>query len=142
MKKYIPWINADTPIAKQTNQDWNTSIHLENNGPSIKIPLIYWFFIMTFSLCFYRNLWVIGNNSGNIGNNSGHIGLSHSRFPKCLWMIDAEWNAHRLTSLLTCSINYSLTNISSTLPPEKNNVLHRKVDNFVYLKKNFNLLKI
>ena len=30
--KFIFWINVHTPIEKQSNKDWNTPIHLENNG--------------------------------------------------------------------------------------------------------------
>ena len=29
MKKFIFWISAHTPIEKQSNQDWNTPIHLK-----------------------------------------------------------------------------------------------------------------
>ena len=34
------------PIEKHYNKDLNTTIHLKNRGPSIKVPLISWFFIM------------------------------------------------------------------------------------------------
>ena len=37
------WINAHTPTEKQSNQGWNTPIHLKNNAPHIKVPLIIWF---------------------------------------------------------------------------------------------------
>ena len=33
-------------------------IHLENNGPIIKVPLIFWFLIMIFNYRFYHQLWV------------------------------------------------------------------------------------
>ena len=94
-KKFIFWINAHAPIEKQSNQDWNTSIHLKSNGSHIKVPLIVWFLIMIFYLCFYYELlvkWVCIN----IGVSSGHIEQSHSRFPKYLWMFDTEWKAHQI----------------------------------------------
>ena len=34
MKKNILCITAHTTIEKQSNKDWNTPIHLKNNGPS------------------------------------------------------------------------------------------------------------
>ena len=39
--KSIFWINTHTPIGKQSNQDWNTPIHLKNNDPHIKVPLFF-----------------------------------------------------------------------------------------------------
>ena len=92
-KKFIFWINAHTPIEKQSNQDWNTPIHLESNGQHIKVPLIFWFLIMVFYFCFYQ-LWVKWLCI-DIGKSSGHIGQTHLRFPKYLWMFDTEWNAHQ-----------------------------------------------
>ena len=52
--KLIFWINAHSPIEKQSNQDPsnNTPIHLKNNGSHIKVPLIFRFLIMSFYLCF------------------------------------------------------------------------------------------
>ena len=94
-KKFLFWINAHTPIKKQSNQDWNTPIHLESNGPHIKVPLIFWFLIMIFYLCFYHQLWVKWVYI-DIGNSSGHIGQTHSRFPKYLWMFDTECNVHQI----------------------------------------------
>ena len=93
-KKFIFWINAHSPIEKQSNQDWNISIHLKNNGPHIKVPLIFWFFTMIFYLCFYHQLWVKWVLI-HIGNCSGHIGQTHSRFPKYLSMSDTECNANQ-----------------------------------------------
>ena len=67
---------------KQSNQDWNTPIHLKNNDPHIKVPLIFWFFIMTFNLFFYQQLWVkwvcihIENRSGHIRNVCGCLTLN------------------------------------------------------------------
>ena len=43
IRKFIFWISAHTPIEKQFNKDWNTPIHLKNNGPHIKVPLIFGF---------------------------------------------------------------------------------------------------
>ena len=97
-KKFIFWINAHTPIQKQSNQDWNTPIHLKNNGPHIKVPLIFWFLIMIFNLCFYHRLWVKWVCI-HIGNSSGHIGQTHSRFQKHLLMFKTEWNAHEIDIL-------------------------------------------
>ena len=72
-------------------------IHLKNNGPHIKVPLIFWLLIMTFDLSFYHQLWVkwVCIHTG-FGNNSGHIEQTHLRFPKCLWMFDTELNAHQI----------------------------------------------
>ena len=89
------WINAHTPIENQSNQDWNTPTHLKNNGPHIKVSLIFWFLIMIFCLCFYHQWWVKCARI-NIGNSSGQ---THSRFPKYLWMFDTEWNAHQIDIL-------------------------------------------
>ena len=117
IKKFIFWINAHTPIEKQSNQDWNTSIHLKSNGPHIKVPLIFWFLIMIFYLCFYHQLWVKWVCI-DIGNSSGHIGQTHSRFPKYLWMFALNEMHIKLTSLIICLINDNLINTSSTPPPE------------------------
>ena len=54
-KKFIFWINAHTPIEKQFNQDWNTPIHLERNGPHIKVPLIFWFLYWFSTFVFVTN---------------------------------------------------------------------------------------
>ena len=97
-KKFMFWINAHTPFEKQSNQDWNTPIHLESNGPHIKVPLIIWFLIMIFYFCFYSKLWVKWLCI-DIGNSSGHIGQTYSRFPKYLWMFDTEWNPHQIDIL-------------------------------------------
>ena len=88
-KKFIFWINTHTPIEKKSNQDWNTPIHLESNGQHIKVPLIFWFLIMIFYLCFYHQLWVRWVCI-DIENSSGHIGQTHSRFRKYLWMFGTE----------------------------------------------------
>ena len=62
---------------------------------SIKVPLIFWFLIMTFNSCFfYHQLWVKWVRI-HIGNSSGHVGQIHSWFLKCLWMFDTARNARR-----------------------------------------------
>ena len=52
----IFWINAYPPIEKHYNKNLDTTIHLKNRGPSIKVPSISWFLIMNFSLCLYHQL--------------------------------------------------------------------------------------
>ena len=39
-EKFRFWINAHTRTEKQSNQDWNTPIHLKNNSPHIKVPYV------------------------------------------------------------------------------------------------------
>ena len=97
-KKFIFWINAHTTIEKQSNQDWNTPIHLKSNGQHIKAPLIFWFLIMIFYLCFYPQLWVKWVCI-DIGNSSGHIRQTYSWFPKYLWMFDSEWKTYEIDTL-------------------------------------------
>ena len=61
------------------------TIHLKNNGLHIKVPLTFWFLIMTFDLSFYHELllkWVCIHIG--FGNNSGQIEQTHLRLPKCL----------------------------------------------------------
>ena len=65
------------------------------NTSSIKVPLIFWFLIMNFHLCFYQQSWVKWVCI-HIGNNSGHIEQTHLRFLKCLWIFDTELNAHQI----------------------------------------------
>ena len=98
IKKYIFWINAHPPIEEQSNEGWNTSIQLENNGPSIKVLLIFLFLTMNFNLCFYHQFWVKWVCI-HVGNSSGHIGQTHSQIPKGLQMFDTEWNAHWIAIL-------------------------------------------
>ena len=127
MKKFIFWINAQTPI----NQDWNTPTHLKSNGPHVKAPLIFWILIMTFNLCFHHQLcvkWVCIH----IGNNSGHVGQTHSRFPKCLWMFP-EMHI-KLASLIISLTNDNLSIIICTV--------YSTYNNFMYLNRNFHLLEI
>ena len=114
-EKFIFWINAHTPIEKQSNQDWNATIHWKNNCPHIKVPSIFCFLIIFFYLCFYHQLWVkwvcirIKNSSGQ----------THSRFPKYLWIFDTKWNAHQIYILDNFLINGNFTDTSSAPPPEE-----------------------
>ena len=117
MRKFIFWINAHTPIEKQTKQDWNTPIHLKNNGPRIKVSLILWFLIKTFNLCFYRQLWVkwyvyileivLSILEKLIYDSQNVCG--------CLTLNEMHI---KLASLIIWSINDNLTNTSSTRLPE------------------------
>ena len=108
MKKYIFWINAHTLIEQQSPEDWNIPDHLKNNGPSIKIHLIFWVFIMTFNLCFYHQLWVkwvcihIGNSSGHSWNACGCLTLNQMHI--------------ELTFLIISLINDNLTSNLSIHP--------------------------
>ena len=113
-KKFIFWINAHTPIEKQSNQDWNTPIHLESNGPHIKVPLIFWFLIMIFYWCLYHQLWVKWLCI-DTGNSSGHIGHIRNSQNICGGFAQNEMPI-KLTSLIICLINDNLINTSS--PPE------------------------
>ena len=50
-KKLIFWINAHTPIEKQSNEDWNTPIHLKPTGThkiSFDILVSYHDFLLMF----------------------------------------------------------------------------------------------
>ena len=124
IKKFIFWINAHIPIEKQSNQDWNTPIHLKNNSTHIRIPLIFWFLIMTFNLCFYHQLWV-KYVCIHIRNSSPHFGqVIHDSQNVCGHLTMNEMHI-KLTSLITFSINYNLTNTSLTPPSEvKKEVLY------------------
>ena len=62
---------------------------IQKNVPDINVPLIFWFLIMTFNLCFYQQLWVKWVFI-HIGNNSSYIEQTHFQFQKCLWMFDTE----------------------------------------------------
>ena len=107
---------------KKSNQDWNTPIHIESNGQHIKVPLIFWFFIMIFYICFYHQLWVKWLCL-DIGNSSGHIVQTHSQFRKICGCFALNEMNIRLTSLIIFLINDNLINMSS--PPEgKKTVLY------------------
>ena len=69
-----------------------------HNGPHKKVPLNFWFFIMTFNLCFHYQLW-IKLVCLHIIISSGHVEQTHSQFPKYLWMFDTEWDAHQISIL-------------------------------------------
>ena len=117
MKKFIFWINAYNPIKKQSSQDQNTPIHLKNNAPHIKVPLIFCFLIMTFNLHFHHQLWVkwyvyilaivlvilyeLIHNSPNV---CGFLTLNEMHI--------------KLASLIISSTNNNFTNSSSTPLPE------------------------
>ena len=64
----------------------------KNKGPHVRVPLIFWFLIMTFSLCFYHQMsvkWVCIH----IRNSSGHTAQTRTN-SKCLWMF-----AHEIATL-------------------------------------------
>ena len=142
-KKFISCINAHTPIEKQSTQDWNTPIHLNSNGPHMKVLLILRFFIMIFYLRFYHQLWVKWVCI-DIRNSSGHTGQTLSRFPKRLWMFDTEWNAHQIDILdnLFNLLQPHQYVINTSTWREKNSTVHSTFNNFVYLNRNFHLLEI
>ena len=101
-KKFIFWINPHTPIEKKPKEYWNTPIHLKSDGPHVKFPLIFWFLIIIFYLCFYHQLWVKWGCL-DIGNSSGHIGQIHSRFQKYMCSLTPNGTHIKLTSFITCS---------------------------------------
>ena len=51
-EKFMFWINTHTPIEKQSNQDWNSSIYLKNIGPHVKVASIFSFSYHDFLLMF------------------------------------------------------------------------------------------
>ena len=84
---------------------------------SIKVPLVFSFLIMTFTLCFYHQLWVkwvcihmviVPNILGKLIHDSRNV---------CERLTLSEMHI-QLVSLMICSINYYFTNTSSTAPPE------------------------
>ena len=63
--------------------------NLTKTETRIKVPLIFWFLIMIFDLCFNHQLrvkWVCIH----IENNSGHIEQTHLQFPKYLWLFETQ----------------------------------------------------
>ena len=60
MKTYKFWINAHSPTEKQSNEDWNTLIHLKSNGPSIKVPLVFRFLSSLSTYVFMINFGLNG----------------------------------------------------------------------------------
>ena len=134
MKKFIFWINAHTQIEKQSNKDWNTPKFLKVNSPHIKVPLIFWFLIMTF------NLWVCIH----IGNSSEYIEQTHSQFLKYLWMFGTEWNAHQI-GILDNLLDWRQSQqhvINTSTWSKKSSTVYSKYNNFVYLSRNVYLLEI
>ena len=138
MKKFIFWINSHTPMEKQSNQDWKTQIYLKINGPHIKVPLILWFLIITFNLCFYHQLWVKWVCI-RIGNSSGYITRTYSGSQSVFGFLILKEMHIELATLIICLINDNLTNTSSTPPPEvrKNSTVYSTFNNFLYLNRNF-----
>ena len=60
-KKFIFWINAHNPVEKKSDQTWNTPIHLEsNNGPHIKVSLIFDFLSWFSTYVFITNCGLNG----------------------------------------------------------------------------------
>ena len=142
-KRFLFWINAHTPVKKQSSQEGNTPIHLKNNAAHIKVPLIFWFLIMTFNLCFHHQLWVkwyvyilaivlvifdkLIHDSPNI---CGCLTLNEMHI--------------KLASFIISSTNNNLTNSSSTPLPEikKKTVLYivhiiilcTSIETFIYWK--------
>ena len=117
-----------------------TSIHLKSNGPGIKVPLIFWFLIMIFYLCFYHQLWVKWVCI-DIGNSSGHIRQTHSRFPKYLWIFDTEWKAHQI-DILDNLFNERQSHkhiINTSTWREKNSIIY---STFLSTSTDFHLLEI
>ena len=118
--KLIFWINAHSPVEKQSNQDPsnNTLIHLKNNGSHIKVPLIFRFLIMSFYLCFItycglngyvyileRVLDILNKLIDDSQNICGYLTLNEIHT--------------KLTSLMIFSNNRNLINTSWTpTPPE------------------------
>ena len=137
MKKFIFWINSHTPMEKQSNQDWKTPIYLKIKGPHVKVPLIFWFLIITFKLFFYHELWVKWVCI-RIGNRSGHITPTYSGSRSVCWFLTLNEMHIELASLIICSINDNLTNTLSIPPPEvrKNGTVYSTFNNFLYLNKN------
>ena len=136
--KFAFWINARTPIEKQSNQDWNSHIHLKNNSPHIKVSLIFWFLIMILYLYFYHQLWAKWICI--------HIEIVLDTLGK---LIHDFWNIYglltlnemniKLTSLIIFSIKDNLTTFHQYLHPKRKNTVYSKFNNFVYHNRNFHL---
>ena len=135
-KRFLFWINAHTPVKKQSSQDGNTPIHLKNNAPHIKVTLIFWFLIMTFNLCFHHQLWV-----------KWYVYILAIVLVICDELIHNSPNAcgcltvnemHiKLASLIISSTSNNLTNSPSTPLPEvkKSSAVYSSYINFVYLNR-------
>ena len=96
-----------------------TEIHpsiKKNNGPYIKVPLIFWFLIMIFYLCFYHQLWVKWVCI-HIGNSSEHIGQTLYDSQNIYGCLTLNAMHIKVISLIIYLINDNLTNTSSTPSP-------------------------
>ena len=124
---------------KQCNKYWNTTIHLENDGPNIKVPLIFWFLIMTWNLCFHIQLWV---KCTHMGNSSRHIRQTIHDSRNLYGYLTLNKMHIELASLIICLIKYNLTNTSSIpLLKVRSIIINRKFNNFVYIKRNFTFIE-
>ena len=135
-------MNAHIPIEKPSKQDWNTLIHLKNNGPHIEVSFIC-FFYHDFLLVFItdcglnRYVYILDIVLGILDK------LIHDSQNICGCLTLNEMHI-KLTSLITCSINNNLTNTSSIPPPEvkKHSTVYSTFNTFEYLNRNFHLLEI
>ena len=103
--------------SNQSNQDWNTNIPLKNNGPHVKVPLVFWFLIMIFYRYYYHQFcvkWVVYISEIVLVILDKIIHASQN-ICGCLTLNKMQI---KLTSLITCLNNNNLTNTSSTPPPE------------------------
>ena len=123
MKKFIFWINAQTSNENKSKQDWNTPIHLKNDGLHIKKLLIFLFLILTFNLCFHHNCGL-----------SGYVFMLEIGLDILNKIIRGSENVCeclklnrmyiKFASLIIWPINDNLTNTSSTPLSEVKKVLH------------------
>ena len=107
MKKFIFWISAHTPIERLKYPH-----SFKKNSPRMKVPLIFWFLIMTFNLCFITNfglnvyvymLEIVLNILEKLIHDSRNV-------CGCLTLNEIHIE---LPSLIISSIKDSITNISS-----------------------------
>ena len=115
-EKFLFWKNSDTSIEKQSNHDWNTPSYLKNNGPHIKVTLIFWFFIMIFYVFIFNcELNVYVHISEIVLNILDKLIHDSQNICGCL-TLNAMYI--KLTYLIIGLIVHNLTNASSTPPPE------------------------
>ena len=128
---------------KQSSQDWNTPIHLKNNAPHIKVPVTFWFLIMTFNFCFHHQLWVKWYVYVLAIVLVKFDELIHDSPNVCGCLTLNEMHI-KSASLIIPSTNSNLTNSSSTplLEVKKNSTVYSTYNNCVYLNRNFYLLEI
>ena len=119
-RKFIIWINAHIPIEKQSNQGWNTSIHLKHNAPHMKVPLIFWFLIMISYLCFITNCGL-----------NGYIYILEIVVDNLIH--DSQNICQCLTHVMSCHQHFHLK--------EKINTVYSTFNDFVCLSSNFYLLE-